>query len=257
MAGAALIGFVWTSIENVSTSRQIAQQTAEEGCKGATKSDCQHLAAELRAAVASEVAADFAGQQLWLNIFGLLGLFATVVYAGAAWREARRSADVAEKALFGLERPFLVLRIVESDIKIEKKTSRYGAVKYQLVNFGRTPAILTRRYFRMTFIEPKPIDPDRVAGTKVAFGIVIGAGGESPTYEVSKAAPLNALLEPHKTGSRERREPYLIGFVRYRDLMGSEYVTGFCLEYENGAFDLASWVVEGEDDRYNYDRKLN
>jgi hypothetical protein len=143
MAGTALIGFVWSSVETVSARREIAQQAAQERCKGATDSDCQHLAVELRAAIAAEVAADYASQQLWVNIGGLLGLGATVIYAAAAWRESRRSANAAHATLRHAEdvterqlRPYVYFTTPDDPPPLTPD----GAAVVLLKNYGQTPA---------------------------------------------------------------------------------------------------------------------
>lgn len=96
---AGAIGFVWTSVDAARSEREIAYQQSKERCAGASNSECLQLSTAIRSAVADERAADFAAQQLWLNILGLLGLGATVLFAAFAWREAQRSADAAHDTL--------------------------------------------------------------------------------------------------------------------------------------------------------------
>jgi hypothetical protein len=252
---ALVFSLEWFS--GISGARREAERDTRASCAEGANCEQKSLRLQARELASTEAGFTVAFWQLIVSLAGLAAVSVTVIYAHHAWKEAKRAADIADRALGALERPFLVLQVVESGIEVSEDSTSYGKTTYQLVNFGRTPAILTRRHFAMTWSVPEPIDPQSNIGQRIAFGVVIGAGRESPTYEVGSAVPLNSALREHGKGrKRERREPYLIGFVQYRDLMGHEYVTGFCLEHERGAFDLSSWARPGEEDRYNYDRKL-
>lgn len=143
----ATVGLIWTSVEAVTTRREIAHQAAQERCKGATDSDCQSLVANRRSAAATEASADLTGQQLWLNLFALLGLGATIYYARNAWIEARKSADAARestdaalKAFEADNRTWLTIRAIEVvRVSVTGGTPNVQ-IKLEIKNIGPQPA---------------------------------------------------------------------------------------------------------------------
>ncbi len=147
MAITALIGLIWTSIETVTTRREITHQAAQERCKGATDSDCQSLVANLRGVAATEASADYTGQQLWLNLIGILGLGATILYARGAWLEARKSAgaarestDAALRAFEADNRTWVTIQATGvSDLSVTNGKPRIK-VDVELKNIGAQPA---------------------------------------------------------------------------------------------------------------------
>ncbi|WP_068876059.1 MULTISPECIES: hypothetical protein [unclassified Phenylobacterium] len=148
MVLAAAIGLVWTSVDATRTKREIAYQQARERCQGATNSDCQELATAIRSAVAGERAADLAAQQLWLNIIGIIGLGATVLFAAFAWREAQRAAAeareanrISREALFSDQRAWLEIDqvTIETDLRWTETEARI-TFWFTYKNIGNTPA---------------------------------------------------------------------------------------------------------------------
>jgi hypothetical protein len=90
---------------------------------------------------------------------------------------ARRSAVVAEHALTGLERPFVYSEVTQPGLAFTPSTYQHGSelqrntFELSLLNFGRTPANLTRLEYQITTarhgdIAPS-IDPRRVGGREL------------------------------------------------------------------------------------------
>jgi hypothetical protein len=257
MAFAALIGLIWTSVANIGARRQ----NVEQHCEHRLDWNCKSLEADIRSAVAAEGAADLAGQQLWISFIGLLGLGATVIYARGAWREAQRSADVADRVLSYVERPFLVVEVVRGDITLQPNGgARYGNIQYRFHNHGRTPAILTRHHAAIESTDgpPQVIDPLGPDGHFTPYGSIVAPGAESQIFTAHGALILMSAIRAAKEGrSPHGKETYFLGYVRYADLMAREYATGFCLAHEGDRFVLVSHHRRGRaDDAYNYDLKL-
>lgn len=201
---------------------------------------------------------------LGLSAIAGFAAVAAAIYARRAWRENRRSADVAERMLSGYERPFLLLEIVKSGVTFGEKSITYDVTKYRFRNLGRVPALITRRHFELgdNGAMPDPIDPEKEAGKPVVHGVAIGANDVSQEIETGRALPLFSALKPGrrvKPGDDEARPSvYFHGFVEYRDLAGRGWITGFCFaQSDNEAgFQPLSLATRDAPDPYNYDRPI-
>ncbi len=137
---------------------------------------------------------------------------------------------------------------------------RYGAVAYRFQNYGRVAAILTRLYFTLERPDdaPEPIDPESEMGRKIAYGMIVGPGEQSDEYEASRGLRLTSALRAQKERRRiTGQHLFFMEFVRYRDLMGNEFATGFCLLHTKDGFQVASPERENGPDLFNYDRRLS
>lgn len=186
---------------------------------------------------------------------------AAALYARKAATETKRSADIADRVLNSVERPFLVVEVIESGIEVREDSVKFGETTYRLRNYGRTPAIVTRQHFALENSEerPPPVNPATHSGRQVVHGIIIGPGDYSEEYETPAALPIISAFAAQKEGRPPvGREILFMGYVTYRDLSGGEYATGFCFLHRDDEFVIASPVrLEGEsEDLYNYDRKL-
>ena len=257
LAAAAL---VWQTGAARSQLRERLFPIPKLACHGSADCDSLALQIQAREAVTADAAMDIALGQLVLTIVGFAGIAFTVFYARLAWREARRSADIADKGLATLERPFLVVEITDTGIDFEGSARRYRPARYRFRNHGRSPAIITQERLVMESPRegvPPPLDPLAIPGRPILHGIVVGPGGESGEHEASAALPLTSAMAATKSGrSIGGDRIYLMGFVRYRDLGGAEFLTGFCFFSEQGGFGLASPRSTDGVDRYNYDRRL-
>lgn len=198
----------------------------------------------------------------WLNLFLVISTF-------LLWRASRRSAKIAERALIELERPFIVIEVLQSGLTFTANgsvTSPISNFKYQFVNHGRTPAHLVELVETWPVVDrvtddtdtnkfksvlPDPIDPATHRGRSLPFGVVVGA---AKPYELSANALAvmdiqRLIVRPflHSLGS----DLYFLGYVRYRDIFNVCYLLGFCAVYD---FVGARFVLMG-DERYNYVRQ--
>jgi hypothetical protein len=219
------------------------------------------LAAQIEA---NHSQATLGGLSLVLSLTTGLAAIAAAVFAWGAWRANKRSADVAERLLTGYERPFLLVEVVHSTVKIEGRSVSFGTTQYRFRNLGRVPALITRRDFVLGVGAemPEPLDPQKEIGKAVAHGVAVPAGGETAVIDVGSAEPLLSAFRQFRHGyTRKAIGPpsvYFHGFVEYRDLAGREWITGFCFEHsgDEGGFQPSSLVVRGGPDPYNYDRLL-
>ena len=107
------------------------------------KAECDDLCAQRRMAVAAE-------RQIGLSLLGVVLLAASLFFTGwaafAASRAAlhgRRSADVAEKAMRGLERQYIIPGEVSKLVGVNRSADVVNfCVKCSIGNYGRTPAII-------------------------------------------------------------------------------------------------------------------
>lgn len=76
-----------------------------------------------------------------------IALFATTV---ALWRVTRKSADVAERALTDLERPYIYLHEIKTDIGVffnpntVIREDQGPYFQFSVINYGRTPGNMAR-----------------------------------------------------------------------------------------------------------------
>jgi hypothetical protein len=177
-------------------------------------------------------------------------------------RISERNVDISEKALVDLEAPFLYVRITNRGLTVTEtkggagKPSSYaiafGPGRLVFGNYGRTPARISA-YFETTAITerqddagvmPEPIAIDAVEDYQIPEGVVIlPNGGESKEYEFSALSyAFKPPLDPNM------KSLFLMGFVRYRDIFGNRYRTGFCFVFDHRQ---NAFVLIG-DDPYNY-----
>jgi hypothetical protein len=187
--------------------------------------------------------------------------FATVALA----RATRRSADIAEKALVELEAPFLYVRIIRPGISIKEipgtadqvmhdpmgqKRWRmdFGYGLYRFSNYGRTPARIVSYFETIKIVDgetmPDPINITEIEEHLMPEGvIVLPNGGESRDYIVNALPHIfRPMFDP------EKKSLFFIGFVRYSDVFGNHYRTGFCFVFDHSD---DRFVLIG-DENYNY-----
>jgi hypothetical protein len=164
-----------------------------------------------------------------------------------------RHARVAEQALTELERPFLFLRARNARISLPAIVD--DSVRYRLVNHGRTPAILIHLVQRLAVLPldiqglPDQIDPSAVFDREFPGGISIGPNS-SRKFSLGIYSSLGDIADLVNYASGQSRV-YLIGYVRYRDIFGNHYVTGFCAILIR---DTRRVLLIG-DDGYNYTKE--
>jgi hypothetical protein len=231
---------LFTLTLSVSTSR-LSQLAASQSL------DMQELAAAARNnAIAAARQADTAAQQ---HAALQQQAIATRVVAD----EAAKSADIAERALVELEAPFVLVRITSSGIPDQPRDPNWegntGHIRFVFSNYGRTPArIISDCSISVEAdkgIMPTPIEVGRIEENFGLEGVIIPPnGGSSEEFEFSVYGPLVRL-------DINKNELFFMGFVRYRDIFGNRYRSGFCFMLLTAH---RRFIVAG-DDRYNYCRR--
>jgi hypothetical protein len=185
---------------------------------------------------------------------GILGYF--------AWRQSRdmqesidaakRSADVAERALTELEAPVVEIKIRDTGLKLGEVD---GRLAFSFVNYGRTPARILEFDDAIESVPlgeaPIPPDPTGKRGRAMPYGIFTPPnGGECEEY--GKIVLRSNLTGPPAGPYRsESRAMFFVGYVTYSDIFNNVFTVGFCLLYDP---QRARWVFRG-DEKYNYHRK--
>jgi hypothetical protein len=221
---------------------------------GETADDKQaDLCEQIRQADAAVLNAKWAFWQLVANAAGLAILIPTLIFTALSAIAARRSADAAEQAITHLERPFVYVEVRSRGCYTsgEGYLVPDGDLIFECINLGRTPADLLD--LRDDIVEvglndwPEPIVPTNNPRT-LPPGTVAAPGGIPHQFSINLAQRIG----PKTTGKNGiDTNLFLIGYIRYGDVFGKRYVTGFCAMH-----DPVSWnyVLRG-DDRYNYTRQ--
>ena len=194
-------------------------------------------------------------------VFATSGLvvvgFRQIRDAKEAIAAAVKSANVAERALTELERPFVYggvsepgLRVVPSSHKRGSELGR-GVLELSIYNFGRTPAILTRIEYAIC---PAPhgdicpaMAPSVVGGRELPVGTVCVSGdpfveGQNLRWE---------FFDEEDDVIASKQSVWITGFVRYDDIFGAHYITGFTQVFDT----VSNRFVRRGGQHYNYTRK--
>jgi hypothetical protein len=151
---------------------------------------------------------------------------------------AARSADIARRVLAELERPFIVVEVVDlgkfvNDLWIFDFSQ--PSAHWQVANYGRSPATLVDRILRWTIETdplPRAIDPSIAKGIPFPDGCVVIEG--KPLRENHNLyIELNNFQEIYGTHAiNGAYHVWCYGYVRYKDTVGGIYVNGFCLVFD-------------------------
>jgi hypothetical protein len=196
----------------------------------------------------------------WMDLIGaVIGALLLIVTAGALYvayysaKAAEKSADIAERAMIIQERPYVSIDMDANFTGVQfhpdtKRLTFDDALRFAFFNHGRSVAVITEVYLEPAESWspdkslPTVLDPDTVKGNMIPSGVVIGA---------KSSLPWSTAFNPSDFTNRSRDAgPYLYyrGFIRYRDLLGAKFVTGFCLLWTGSIFVLAG------DEKHNYVR---
>jgi hypothetical protein len=171
---------------------------------------------------------------------------ATLAVASAA----QKSADIAEKSLFQLEAPYLYVKIIASGIRQTPGTDDQiiydsiptprrwevdlGGLRFVFGNYGHTAAQI-RTHFEDFFVTPdlgtppNPLNPGNIEARELPPGVFVMSNGDSREFQCL----FNAQVLGEGNGRPQfadpmRRGVYFMGFVRYTDIFGNRYISGFC-----------------------------
>ena len=169
---------------------------------------------------------------------------------------------VAERALTELERPFVYARITQKGMERTKSVYEHrwhlntSNFRIEFVNFGNTPAELTRLQYE---IIPRKRDigivdsfsPRDVGGRELPVGSV--SAKDSPYGENSDLSE-SQLIQGHADAIANGEESvWVTGFVRYRDIFGMNRITGFTFLFNQDT--QWEFIGRGDNENYNYTRE--
>lgn len=212
------------------------------------------LCVQLRMANAAEQQAFYTAAGF---VFLALTLFAAMWAAFEARRAAvaaRESVDMERQHLDRLERPYVFVEIEESGIQVLSGGQfRFGGVRfeYACVNYGRSVAHLTEIHTDWPILAisemPDVVDPDRAEGWKFPIGIV--SFGDKK-YREQESLLLRCEPKMLTGDAWKKYRMFFIGYIKYTDVLGGRYVTGFCACFDPIA---DRWILFGNEN-YNYQK---
>jgi hypothetical protein len=171
---------------------------------------------------------------------------------GTAARAALRSADVAERALTDLERPFLLPSLPPVVFEARRDQRNREFLRYGFCNYGRTPAIITHRDAKCV-ITDSPLEIPDISESTVPNLVL--APGEKYKWEYADLIRISfndisniiipsdgnhVSLSPSLPAGKDM---YFFIFIRYVDIFKRSHDTLRCWKYDR----LAFRPHEGED----------
>ena len=156
------------------------------------------------------------------------------------WSVSNAQAKTAERALVDLERPFIYVNVKHPLATLDTgsfggtTTVRdHGYIDIVYSNFGRTPASLTRIEIAVVSAPQgsmaDAIDPKIVGGIELPVGVVSDKG--DPHTERRELRNRFVGAEGGEINER-KRSIWIVGFVRYKDIFTTNYITGFAVIYD-------------------------
>ncbi|TPI37611.1 hypothetical protein FJW07_17725 [Mesorhizobium sp. B3-1-9] len=180
---------------------------------------------------------------LVFTAIGIFFIWRTLSANTKAVEQAKRSADIAERALLDIERPHLFITATKPLVPIKHEWADLPdnqrptpEAAYSIKNFGRTPAIINeiRASLRLCVLPPTPHyhpgeinNIERVIGPDDAFNPVAFDRGGLITNKILKEL---FLSEIHIQG-REPFHMYLYGEITYTSVYGITDQIGFIYRY--------------------------
>jgi hypothetical protein len=188
---------------------------------------------------------------------------AAIAVADRSAKAAERNAKTAELALLSVEVPYLYLIVRRHGIIRETLTETgrprvtgfaFGNnfLTYYFMNFGRTPAEIIEVFSVLQFsmgIPPPIVPPEHPLNPQA--GLIVTKNGESENFPCDLTENIFQIYMRGKEFNPDRHIVWFMGYVRYNDVFGNEYIRGFCLGY---APNDDSFYAMGRDG-YNYRKK--
>jgi hypothetical protein len=170
------------------------------------------------------------------------------------WRQRELMAQQADIMQAGLdmERPHVYGAVSKPGLKVILGTGlERSALELCIYNFGRTPALLTRLEYTISMAQhggiAPAIDPNIVGGRELPVGTV--AVSRDPYFESTNLRI--EFFDVEDAIVESKQSVWIVGFVRYADIFGNHYISGFGLVFDP----IGGRFVRRGDEKYNYARK--
>ncbi len=151
--------------------------------------------------------------------------------AAEAARKSAEAAALQARALVGVELPRLELgrvALVYADQSV-RQALKAPSVELGFINFGRTTAFIVERCIEVRMTPTLPPDP------------VYNASETLPLVEAVESGASAGASAPRRLGDLAESQVqqllsgaatlWVYGFVRFRDFLGMDHKTGFCLRW--------------------------
>lgn len=182
------------------------------------------------------------GATLWLaGVTTALAIFTAFLWGATAKlvRDAKETASAAraqERAYIFIHEITITKIFTKLTGDIEVVSSRIfgldalaeSKISFSLKNYGRTPAILKEVKAEAIILRDLPGSADDLKGTKYPVGFVLSSGETSENFECDIIGANDLWMNQVREGTAD---VYIHGSVRYADVFGEEWITGFCWEY--------------------------
>jgi len=160
---------------------------------------------------------------------------AALAHARTSADAAALNAEIAQKSLYLLQRPYVVRsRTVDCGVELFVHGKDDATIGCTFVNEGMTPAILVELYLDMKLVPagdlPPVIDPGAVFGEMHPPSRLIAR--DSPERFDVQIAKHVRQMEVRSAVINGKGSLFLYGFMRYRDIFGKQYRHGFCGRYD-------------------------
>jgi hypothetical protein len=151
---------------------------------------------------------------------------AALAHARTSADAAALNAEIAQKSLYLLQRPYVVRsRTVDCGVELFIHGKDDATIGCTFVNEGMTPAILVELYMDMKLVPagdlPPVIDPGAVFGEMHPPSRLIAR--DSPERFDVQIANHVRQMEVRSAVINGKGSLFLYGFMRYRDIFGKQY----------------------------------
>jgi hypothetical protein len=208
---------------------------------------------------ASENPADKVDWHNWLRdpitVFtSLLTIFNGLLFASTIglWVASRKTAQISERALVDLERPYIFFHKIQTDIgaftTLMPQPSTVPYFDFSVINYGRTPGSIELAIVKFDLLdkipeEPKTENVEVDNSTYIAAVVIVGQNSEYIFRRLALES-INYTREMRDKWNTDRTlDLYCWGMLEYRDIFDKTHTTTFCRRYD---FKHREWIPVGE-----------
>jgi hypothetical protein len=174
----------------------------------------------------------------------------TAIAAAGAAAQSRRSADIAEQALRGLERPYLFVEISGTGFLRTTSTLHKPRMYYSITNYGKLPAIMRSLSISLRYNPTFPLlSTEATADESYA---VVRPGKHLPEDDSWQRMVEVKNVEPGEDFYGNKATLLIFhGILEYEDPTGAYHVDSFCLR---GAVNAQTFRIDDSVQEYNWHR---